>query len=154
VSRPPRRPAALPDPRVEAQTRLRYAALNLVEHHGGRLGVLPWRMRLRPGRITVDVLAGVLHDLGYEVELRAVPAGPPAAAPPAEGDRSLPTVPGVAPDRLARYERLRTGPDARRVADALARDWRAVGGYLRTAMDRVDRQAATPARSRRSSPHR
>lgn len=31
----------------------------------------------RPGRLRVDRLAGMLHDAGYELEIRVVPAGEP-----------------------------------------------------------------------------
>jgi hypothetical protein len=50
-----------------AVARLRYAVTAVLQSAG-----LDMR---RPGRMRIDRLAEVLHDAGYELEIRAVPAG-------------------------------------------------------------------------------
>lgn len=50
-----------------AAARLRYGVLAALQHAG-----LDSR---KPGRIRIDRLAEMLHDAGYELEVRLVPAG-------------------------------------------------------------------------------
>lgn len=79
------RTAALPDgARALAQARLRSAVAGaLWDACDGMPPRPPRRWRRSPldraGRIRVDELAGFLHDRGFELEVRLVPAGQPRA---------------------------------------------------------------------------
>ena len=52
-----------------AAARLRYNVESVLQNAG-----VDYR---KPGRIRVDDLARMLHDAGYELEIKAVPAGEP-----------------------------------------------------------------------------